>query len=321
MSSSRPVIVVPGDEPLQIGESPHLERLRANCDVRVFRDRPLTDAEKVRRALDADVIINSRGYLKWTAEILQQLPKLRLVSLCGIGTDSVDLETARAQGILVANIPGKTAPLVAEHAFALLLATARRLAYQTAELKAGRWTRREAVFVRGKTLGVVGTGSIGQEMIRIAKAFGMVVRAWSFHPRPELAASLGFSYVSLDELLATSDAISIHVKLTAESRHLVGARELSRMRPGSLLINTARGAIVDPPALVAALQSGHLGGAGLDVYEVEPLPADDPLLACEQVVLTPHNADQTPEGMEILNAGAVDNVIAFLAGNPQNIVP
>ena len=127
--------------------------------------------------------------------------------------------------------------------------------------------------------------------------------------------------MSKDELFKTADAFSIHVKLTPDSRHLVGKAELQMMKPGALLVNTARGAIVDTDALVDALNSGHLGGAGLDVFESEPMPDNYPLLSCQRVVLTPHVADQTPEGMEILNGGAVDNVIAYLNGKPQNIVP
>jgi phosphoglycerate dehydrogenase-like enzyme len=269
---------------------------------------------------DAAVIINSRSSVKWRVESLSQLPNLKMIAVCWIGTDAIDLAEARARGIVVSNIPGRTAPLVAEHALALLLATARRVTFQTAELKAGRWIRRDNVFLRGKRLGVVGTGAIGQEMIRLARAVGMEVVAWSFHGDPALEAKLGFRYLPLPELLATSDAISLHVRLSPESQGLIGRRELAQMKPGALLINTARGAIVDSEALVAALHSGHLGGAGLDVYETEPLSAAHPLLACEQIVLTPHNADQTPEGVDILNEGAVDNVVAFLHGTPQNVV-
>jgi phosphoglycerate dehydrogenase-like enzyme len=157
-------------------------------------------------------------------------------------------------------------------------------------------------------------------MIRLARAVGMEVIAWSFHPQPELAAQHGFRYVELDELLQQADAISLHVKLTPESRGLIGHREFELMQPGCLLVNTARGAVVDTEALVESLNRGHLGGAGLDVFETEPIPADHPLFRCEQVILTPHVADQTPEGMEILNGGAVDNVVAFLQGKPQNRV-
>jgi len=157
-------------------------------------------------------------------------------------------------------------------------------------------------------------------MARLSRAIGMQVQTWTFHPIPARATELGIPFVPLDDLLRTSDVVSLHVKLTDATRGMIGRRELGLMKQGALLINTARGAIVDSVALAVALTSGNLGGAGIDVYETEPVPADHPLLACEQVVLTPHVADQNPEGMEILNAGAVDNVIAFLEGRPENRV-
>lgn len=318
--SKRATIVIPGDEPVQLNGSAHLERLKEYGEVVLYDNRPETHEEKVRRAKDADVMINSRGAVKWPGEVLRELPKLRFITVCGIGTDSIDLQTAREMGIVVSNIPGKTAPVVAEHGLALMLAAAKRVAFQTAEMKAGRWTRMDNIYLNGKTLGIVGTGPIGAAMARLGRAIGMDVIAWTFHPSEERAKELGVRFVELDELLTTSDVVSLHVKSTPQTRYLIGARELGMMKPGSLLVNTARGAIVDTEALIESLNGGHLGGAGLDVYEMEPLPGDHPLLACEQVVLCPHNADQTPEGNDLLNAGCVDNVIALLEGEPQNVV-
>ena len=157
-------------------------------------------------------------------------------------------------------------------------------------------------------------------MARLGRAIGMHVVAWTFHPAPARASELGLRYVPLDELLEAADVVSLHVRLTPESRGLLGRREIGLMKPGAILVNTARGPIVDIDALVEALRAGRLAGAALDVFDTEPLPAGHPLLTCEQVVLTPHNADQTPEGMDLLNAGVVDNVIAFLEGRPQNVV-
>lgn len=316
----RPIIVIPSDDPPQMAGSPHLERLREFGEVAFFDSRPADESEQIARARDAVVLINSRSQMRWPGSVLRQLPKLRMITVCGIGTDAIDLQAAAELGMIVCNIPGKTAPVVAEHALALMLAIARRTAFLTAEIKAGRWTGMLATSLAGRRLGVVGTGNIGCEMIRLSRAIGMEVVAWSFHPEQEKAARLGFLYVERDELLRTSDVVSLHVRLSDATRHLIGAREFSLMRPGSLLVNTSRGAVVDTDALVAALHSGHLGGAGLDVYEQEPIPGDHPLLACEQVVLTPHSADQTPAGIDLLNAGCVDNVIAYFRGKPQNRV-
>jgi phosphoglycerate dehydrogenase-like enzyme len=320
MSTARPLLVIPADAPTQIGDSPRLEALREFADVRLYRDRPPSEAELISRVREAEILVNSRGHVKWPGRLLEQLPRLKFISTCSIGTDSIDLEAARRLGITVSNIPGRTKTVVAEHALALILGVARRLAEQTIALKAGRWNPQDSVFLAGKTLGVIGTGAIGGEVARLAQAIGMRVVAWTFHPSPARAAELGIEYCELDQLLARADVISLHVKLTSDSRHLIGQPELARMKPGALLINTARGSIVDTAALVAALQSGHLGGAGVDVYDQEPLPGDHPLLDCDNVVLTPHSADQTPEGMDLLNQGAVENVLAYLRKAPRNVV-
>jgi phosphoglycerate dehydrogenase-like enzyme len=320
MPTPRPLIVIPGDDPAQLQGSPHLDLLRQYGDVRLWPDRPDGPEEKVRRAQGATCLINSRSAVKWPGDVLRRLPDLRLIAVCGIGTDAVDVQAARELGIAVCNLPSRTAAIVAEHALGLMFAVAKRAWYQTNELKHGRWTRLDNVYLRGKTLGVVGAGAIAAEMARLGQAIGMRVVAWTFHPSPERAAALGVKFLPLPDLLRVSDVVSLHVRLTEQSRGLIGRPELNQMKPGALLVNTARGPVVEAAALVEALPAGRLGGAGIDVYDTEPLPADHPLLKCEQVVLTPHNADQTPEGTELLNAGVVDNVIAFLEGRPQNRV-
>jgi D-3-phosphoglycerate dehydrogenase len=148
----------------------------------------------------------------------------------------------------------------------------------------------------------------------------MNVIAWTFHPSDERGKKLGVRYVEFDELLSVSNVISLHLQQTAESSHMIGEREFALMKPGAILVNAARGSIVDTAALVDALNSGRLSGAGLDAFEEEPVAPDDPLLKCEHLVLTPHVADMTPEGLELLNEGVVDNVIAFFEDRPQNVV-
>ncbi len=313
-------IVVPGDSPPQIQGSPHLERLKPYGDVVVYTDRPETAEEKVRRAEDADILINSRGMVKWHADVLPHLSKLKLISLCSIGTDMIALDEAEKRGIVVCNQPGRTAPVVAEHSFGLMFALAKRAAFMTAGMKAGKWHRMDNVYLQGKTLGIIGAGHIGSEMARLGKVIGMNVIAWTYHPSAERAKQLGIQFVSFEDLLRMSDVVSLHVKLTDDSFHLIGEHEFALMKPNALLINVARGQIVDTDALVRALNIGHLGGSAIDVYDQEPPPADHPLLTCEQVILTPHCADMTPEGVDLLNQGAVDNIIAFLEGNPKNVV-
>ncbi len=313
-------IVVPGDMPSQIQGSPHLERLKTYGEVVVYTTRPADEAEQLARASGATCIINSRGAVKWPGARLEQLPALKMITVCGIGTDPIDLVAAKKRGVVVTNIPSKTAPIVAEHAFALMLAVAKRTAAQTAAMKRGEWSGTLNQSLRKKTLGLVGTGNIGAEVARLARVLDMRVLAWTFNPSDERAKELGVTFVPLPQLLAESDVVSVHVKLTDDTRGLLGATQLGLMKRGALLVNTARGAVVDSVALVAALKSGALGGAGIDVFEQEPLPKDHPLLSCEEVVLTPHNADQTPEGMDILNEWCVNNVIAFLEGKPVNRV-
>ena len=313
-------IVIPSDDPQMIAGSPHLERLRDVGNVTLYDTRPADEEEQIARVQNADVIINSRSQVKWNAATLHRLPRLKLISLCSIGTDCVDLTTAAECDVAVCNVPGQTAGVVAEHAFALMFGVARQLAWLTADMKRGNWSNLLLQSVTNRTLGVIGTGNIGREMIRLARGIGMKVIAWSFHPDHEIAKELGFHYVPFDQLLTESDVLSLHVKLTRDSQRLIGANEFASMKPNSILINTSRGAVVDTAALVHALNSGALYGAGLDVFENEPLAANDPLLSCEHVVLTPHAADQLPEGIDALNAGAVENVLAMINGNPQNVV-
>ena len=313
-------IVVPGDSPPQIQDSPHLERLAPYGDVVVFTDRPESVEEKIKRAADADILINSRGMVKWHSDVLEYLPKLKMISLCSIGTDMIDLDEAKERGVVVCNQPGRTAPVVAEHSFGLMFALAKRAAFMTAGMKAGEWHRMDNIYLQGKTLGIIGTGHIGSEMARLANAIGMNVIAWTYNPSEKRAKQLGIKYVTLEDLLRMSDVVSLHVKLTEDSYHLIGDNELAMMKPNALLINVARGQVLDTDALVRALNKGKIAGAAVDVYDQEPPPKDHPLLACEQVVLTPHCADMTPEGVDLLNEGAVDNIIAYLEGNPQNVV-
>ena len=318
--SERVRIVVPGDDPPQIAGSPQLERLESYGDVVIYEDRPEGVEAKVERAQGAQVIINSRGIVTWREEELRALPELRLITTCSIGTDMIDLAVAKELGIVVSNQPGRTAPVVAEHMFGLMFGLAKRAFYQTAEMKAGRWTRMMNIGLQGKVLGIVGTGHIGAEMARLGKSIGMEVIAWTFNPSEARGRELGVRFVELEELLQTADVVSLHVKLTEETHHLIGSKELGLMKDEALLLNGARGDVVDMEALVEALNGGGLGGAGLDVFPEEPLPEGHPILGCEQVVLTPHAADQTAEGGELLNEGAVDNIIAFLEGRPQNNV-
>jgi D-3-phosphoglycerate dehydrogenase len=297
-----------------------MDRLAERAEVRLFKDRVSDVEEQVGRAQGAVAIINSRSYVKWPEPVLARLPELRFITVAGIGADAIDLAAARKRGIAVSNLPGRTAPVVAEHAFGLMLAVAKRAAWYTDQLRQGRWVKKDLLLLQGKTVGVIGAGPIAQRFASLCRGIGMKVIGWTFHPSAERARQIGIDFVPLDELLQRSDVISLHLPLTDQSRRLIGRRELSMVKAGCVLINCGRGALVDEAALVEALNSGRLMGAGLDVYEQEPLPAGSAIAKCEQVILTPHVADMTPEGLELLNEGVVENVLAFLDGKPQNVV-
>jgi D-3-phosphoglycerate dehydrogenase len=316
--TDRVKILVPGDDPRQIAGSPQLARLEPHGDVTLYDNRPETSVEKIARADGFDIIINTRGVVDWRETELRALPSLKMIATCSIGTDMIDLDTARELNIVVSNQPGRTAPVVAEHMLGLMFTVAKRAAFQTREIAENRWTRRMNLTVRGKVLGIVGTGNIGAEMAALGNAVGMEVIAWTFNPSPERAERLGVRFVELQELLEGADYVSIHTALSDATRGLIGRMELQAMKPDAVILNGARGAVLDLDALAEILASGHLGGAGIDVFEEEPFVADHPIKQCEQVVFTPHAADQTPEGAELLNEGAVDNVLAFLAGEPRN---
>ena len=318
--TEKPIVAIPSDDPPQCQGSPWLAKLGEKAEIRLFADQPTDFEEQIDRVRGASAIINSRSYVQWRREALEQLPELGHITVCGIGTDSIDLMAAKEHGVLVSNIPGKTAPVVAEHSFALMWAIAKQVTWYMDSMRAGLWTKMDGMFLAGKTVGIIGTGNIGAEMARLCRAVGMDVIAWTFNPSDERAAALGVEFVELNELLARSDVISIHVQQTPESYHMIGEPQLAMMKAGALLVNVARGPIVDEVALVNALNSGHLGGAALDVFEEEPLPENHPLLDCEHAILTPHIADMTPEGLDLLNQGVVENTLAFLNGTPQNIV-
>jgi len=320
LSEQRAVVVIPADHPAMVGRSAHLEQLRQIADVRLYSDVPQTADEMLERLQPADILLNSRSAVKVGHDLLTRLPRLKMIAVCGIGYDSIDLDAASQRGIVVSNIPGRTATVVAEHAFALMLSVARRIPEMTRQVAAGKWPDDLGISLIGKQVGIIGTGNIGRQMIRLCRGLGMRVVAWSFHPQPQLADELGFRYVSLEEVLRTSSVVSLHVRLSEQSRHLIAAEQLALMKPDAILINTARAAVVDTAALVAALQRGRLFGAGIDVYDQEPVMADHPLSSCPNTVLTPHSADQTPEGLDLLTLGCFENIKAFLDGRPQNLV-
>ena len=311
-----PRIVIPDDAPPVMAQSAAYRTLLDREAVGYHASLPAGEAGLIERIAGAAVVINIRSSTRFTDAVFHQTPHLRLLSLWGTGTDNVDLAAAAHHGVTVTNTPGVSAFSIAEHALALMLATARRIPRVDAEIRQGQWPRGQAVQMHGKTLGIVGLGAVGRQFARLGSGIGMRVIAWTMHPNP----ALGFELVSLDELLRSSDVVSLHLRLSAETRDFIGKSEIEKMKPSAILINTARGAIVDEQTLLDALASNRIAGAGLDVFEAEPLPHGHPLTRLENVVLTPHSAGVTPEALEAGLKLSIDNVWNFLDGHPTNVV-
>ncbi|HWP46496.1 MAG TPA: phosphoglycerate dehydrogenase [Candidatus Limnocylindrales bacterium] len=313
-------IVIPDDFPSVISGTPMLERLKPYGEVKVWTTRPESTEELIRRMQGAEVVINIRAYCKFTEEVFQKSPSLRLISIWGTGVDNVDLEAAQRYGVTVTNTPNTSTESVAEHALALMLAVARQIPHLHTQMKKGVWTRGFITQLFGKTAGIIGTGVIGQQTARLCRGIGMQVLAWTYHPSEEKAREIGFTYVPWETLLRQSDVISLHLRLSKTTEGLIGKKEFGLMKPSAIFINTARGAIVQKEALLEALREKKIAGAGLDVFDKEPIDPDDPLLALENVVVTPHCAPSSPEVLERGLSMAVDNVISYLGGTVKNRV-
>lgn len=312
-----PAIVIPDDYPVVLASSAAYQQLLRKTPVDYYDTLPGSEDTLIERIRDAEVVINIRSSSKFTARVFASCPKLKLLSLWGTGTDNVDLAAASQHGVTVTNTPGVAAVSIAEHSLALLFAVARRLPVIDARVRQGEWPRGSSVQLNGRTLGVIGLGAIGRQFARIAQGIGMRVICWTMNPNP----ALGFSLVpDLDTLLRESDVVSMHLRLSDRTHHMLGKEQFALMKKGVIFINTARGPIVDEAALIQALASGHVAGAGLDVFEVEPLPAGHPLTEMPNVVLTPHSAGITPEVLEAGLALSIENVWNFYSGSPTHVV-
>jgi D-3-phosphoglycerate dehydrogenase len=310
-----PRIVVPDDSPPVLSGTPALERIRAAGETVVYTSPPASEEDLVERLRGAHTVVNIRGRTSFPARVLEAVRgTLRHLAVWGTGVDHIDLDAARRLGITVSHTPDTATDAVAEHCLALLLAVARRLVALDAAVRQGRWERGMLVQCVGKTLGIVGTGAIGTRFAALGRAVGMRVIAWTPRPDPEKARRAGFAYVeALDALLEQSDVVSLHLRSGPETRGLLGPARVARMKRGAILLNTARGDLVDEAALVDALRSGRLLGAGLDVFASEPVRPESPLLGLPNVVLTPHTAGTTPEALGRGLDLCAENVVRWIA--------
>jgi D-3-phosphoglycerate dehydrogenase len=311
-----PSIVIPDDYPVVMGSSPSFLKWRDSTPSLYFDTLPGSEEGLLARIRNAEIVINIRASTKFPASVFAACPRLKLLSLWGTGTDNVDLAAAKQYDVIVTNTPGVSAASIAEHSLMLALAVARRVVEIHNGVVAGGWPRGQSVELQNKTLGIIGLGAIGRRFARLGQGIGMRVIAWTMHPNP----ALGFEMVELDELLRTSDVVSLHLRLSPQTMGFLGRDRLAQMKPRAILINTARGPLVDEAAVIEALRERRLAGAGIDVFAAEPLPAGHPLTKLDNVVLTSHCAGITPEALEAGLALAIENVVNYLNGNPTNVV-
>ena len=294
------------------------ERLRAALPADQFELAAVSDPQEYEKMTDAEIMI--LRIFKAPKEVIRRNPKLKMILRWGAGVDSVDVEEASRQGILVTNTPGANANAVSELAILFMLAVSRKLLCHIRSLEQGQWSKNtflnSSFCLHNKLVGIVGGGNIGRQVPKKVQAFGARVQYYdAFRLSPEQEESLQMPYVSLEELLSTSDIVTLHVPLLDSTRHMIGAEELERMKPGAILINTARGGLVDDDALLQAVRAGKLAGAGLDGVEREPLPADDPLLHEPNIIVTPHVGGGTADLGDVIIPMLVQDILDFSRGN------
>ena len=297
-------------------------QIDTRASVEVYRDTLTTEDDLAARLAAYEILVLIRERTRFPASLLARLPALELLALTGRNLGQVDAVGATERGILVTDTEGSGASPV-ELTIGLMLAVARRIPQEAAALRSGRWQTSLGVELRGKTLGILGLGRIGSRIAAFGQFLGMRVCAWGPTLTDERAAASGVTRVPLDRLFHEGDVVSVHLRLSDTSRGLVTADLLRRMKPTAFLINTARGPIVDEAALVALLSERRIAGAGLDVYDVEPMPANHPLLGLDNVVLTPHLGYVTQETYRIFFRQVVENIAAYLDGRipPRCINP
>lgn len=293
--------------------------LKVHHEIRVFT-RPFGSLDEAAAALAGfEVVCAMRERTRFPAALFARLPRLKLLVTTGQRNAAIDMDAARAHGVMVCGTPSP-AHATAELALGMMIALSRRFGEESHNMQEGRWQTTLGRDLKGRTLGLLGLGRLGGQMAGFGRALGMSVVAWSENLTDETAAAHSARRVGKDELFSGSDVLSIHTKLSRRTTGIVGAREIALMKPDAILINTSRGPIVDTAALISALERGHLAGAGIDVYDEEPLPADHPLRSTPRTLLTPHIGYVTEETYRIFYGGTVTAIEAWLAGRPVMVL-
>ncbi len=286
-----------------------------NAGFEVLYEEYPNEDRLVELVKDVEAII-VRSKPKVTRKVIEAAPKLKVIGRAGVGLDNIDLGVAKERGIKVVNSPGASSRSVAELAIALIFNVARKIAFADRKMREGVWAKKQCLGteLEGKTVGVVGFGRIGYQVAKISRALGMKVLLYDPYPNEERAKEVGGRFAPLEELLRESDVVTLHVPLVDATYHLINEERLKLMKPTSILINAARGAVVDTEALVKALREGWIAGAGLDVYEEEPLPKDHPLTKLDNVVLTPHIGASTEEAQMRAGVQVAEQIVEILKG-------
>ena len=295
------------------------EQLAGRAAITVLNRHIAHVDELVAALADAHIIVANRERTPITAALMARLPKLELIVTSGLRNASIDVAAAKARGIMVCGTSTLGYP-TAELTWAMILGFMRGLPQEVASLSGGGWQTRVGTGLRDKTLGIIGFGRIGSDVAKVGAAFGMKVIAWSRSLTPEKAAEKGVECVSKAELLQRADVATLHLVLNKDTTHFIGATDLALMKPTALLVNTSRAPIVDTAALVAALEAGKLGGAALDVYDHEPLPADDPIHRAPNTLLTPHLGYVIAENYQLTFGQAVEDIVGWLDGKPVRVI-
>jgi D-3-phosphoglycerate dehydrogenase len=295
-------------------------KVSGDLDIKVFNAH-LGGADKVIAALEPfDIVCAMRERTAFPRGVIEKLPQLKLLITTGLRNASIDTAAAKERGIIVCGTPAVGSP-TSGIAIGLMLELTRRIGDENARMKAGvPWQTTIGMDLEGLTLGVLGLGKLGTRTARIAEAFGMKVIAWSQNLTPEKCKEIGVGYVSKEDLFRQSDIITIHVVLSQRTRGLIGAKELGLMKPTAYIVNTSRGPIIEEAALLSVLRENKIAGAGLDVFDVEPLPVDHPLRSMDNVVLTPHLGYVSIQNYRAYFAGVVEDIRAFLDGKPVRVI-
>jgi len=293
--------------------------LPAGTEVTVFKDHLADESAVAKRLADFDIVMALRERTPFPRSLLERLPKLKLLITAGMRNASIDMKAAADRGVVVCGTAGLPYP-TAELAWGLILSLMRHIPAEDRATREGKWQTSLGLGLNGKTFGALGLGTLGSRAARVGRAFEMEVLAWSQNLTAERAKEVGATLVTKDELLARSDIVSIHLVLGDRTRGLIGARELGLMKRSAYLINTSRGPIVDEAALIRALGDGTIAGAGLDVFDEEPLPLDHPFRRLPNIAITPHLGYVTAETYRIFYGHALEDIKAYLDGSPVRVI-